>query len=63
MVIDILTQKFELSPDEKVMLKYAYHYLMFNSYINNRAGEAKKYAVKILAIDPEYKPALDMMDL
>ena len=45
------------------MLKTAYHYMMFNSYINKNVAGAKDYADKILAIDPEYKPALEIKNL
>jgi hypothetical protein len=45
------------------MLKTAYHYMMFNSYINKNVAGAKDYAEKILVIDPEYKPALEIKNL
>ena len=48
---------------DNTMLKTAYHYMMFNSYINKNVPGAKEYAVKILAIDPEYKPALEIQNL
>jgi len=37
--------------------------MMFNSYINKNVPGAKEYAEKILAIDPEYKPALEIQNL
>ena len=51
------------SNGENIMLKTAYHYLMFNSYINKNVAGAKDFAEKILAIDPEYKPALEIKNL
>jgi len=51
------------SNGENIMLKTAYHYLMFNSYINKNVAGAKDFAEKILGIDPEYKPALEIKNL
>jgi len=51
------------SNGENIMLKTAYHYLMFNSYINKNVAGSKDFADKILAIDPEYKPALEIKNL
>jgi hypothetical protein len=51
------------SNGENIMLKTAYHYLMFNSYINKNVAGAKDFADKILEIDPEYKPALEIKNL
>ncbi len=53
----------ERTKGEDVMLKTAYHYMMFNSYINKNVAGAKDFAGKILAIDPEYKPALEIQNL
>ena len=36
---------------------------MFGSYLDKNIPGAKEYAEKILAIDPEYKPALDIQGL
>ena len=62
-VIDLLANKADRSKGEDTMLKTAYHYMMFNSYINKNVAGAKDYADKILAIDPEYKPALEIKNL
>ena len=62
-VIDLLATKADRSKGEDTMLKTAYHYMMFNSYINKNVAGAKDYADKILAIDPEYKPALEIKNL
>ena len=62
-VIELLGSKPERTKGENTMLKTAYHYMMFNSYINKNVAGAKDYADKILAIDPEYKPALEIKNL
>ena len=62
-LIDLLGNKTDRSRGEDTMLKTAYHYMMFNSYINKNVPGAKEYAEKILAIDPEYKPALEIQNL
>ena len=62
-VIDLLANKADRTKGENTMLKTAYHYMMFNSYINKNVPGAKEYAEKILAIDPEYKPALEIQNL
>ena len=62
-VIELLGSKSDRSRGEDLMLKTAYHYMMFNSYINKNTPGAKDYADKILAIDPEYKPALEIKNL
>ena len=62
-LIDLLGNKTDRSRGEDTMLKTAYHYMMFNSYINKNVPGAKEYAAKILAIDPEYKPALEIQNL
>ena len=62
-LIDLLSNKTDRSKGEDTMLKTAYHYMMFNSYINKNTPGAKEYADKILAIDPEYKPALEIKNL
>ena len=62
-LIDLLGNKTDRSKGEDTMLKTAYHYMMFNSYINKNVPGAKEYAEKILAIDPEYKPALEIQNL
>ena len=45
------------------MLKTAYHYMMFNSYVHKNIEESKEYARKILEIDPEYEAAYKVLDL
>ena len=62
-LIELLGNKTDRSKGEDTMLKTAYHYMMFNSYINKNVPGAKDYAQKILAIDPEYKPALEIQNL
>ena len=62
-LIELLGHKTDRSRGEDTMLKTAYHYMMFNSYINKNVPGAKEYAEKILAIDPEYKPALEIQNL
>lgn len=62
-VIELLANKANRTNGENTMLKTSYHYMMFNSYINKKVAEAKEYADKILAIDPEYKPALEIKNL
>ena len=62
-VIDLLANKADRTKGDNTMLKTAYHYMMFNSYISKNVPGAKEYAAKILAIDPEYKPALEIQNL
>jgi hypothetical protein len=62
-VASLLSAKADRSKGENLMLKTAYHYMMFNSYINKKVADAKDYADKILVIDPEYKPALEIKNL
>ena len=62
-VIELLGNKADRTGGENTMLKTAYHYMMFNSYINKNVAGAKEYADQILAIDPEYKPALEIKNL
>ena len=62
-LISLLAGKADRTKGEDTMLKTAYHYMMFNSYINKNVPGAKEYAAKILAIDPEYKPALEIQNL
>ena len=62
-VVEVLSAKADRSKMENIMLKTAYHYLMFGSYLDKNIPGAKEYAEKILAIDPEYKPALDIQGL
>ena len=62
-VIELLANKADRTKGDNTMLKTAYHYMMFNSYINKNVAGAKDYADKILEIDPEYKPALEIKNL
>ena len=62
-VIELLGTKADRSKGEDTMLKTAYHYMMFNSYINKKVADAKDFADKILVIDPEYKPAIEIKNL
>ena len=62
-VATMLSQKTNRSEDENTMLKYSLHYLMFCSYLDQDISEAKQYAKKIIAIDPEYKVAHDVLNL
>ena len=62
-VVSLLADKADRSKSENTMLKYSYHYLMFSAYLDKNIPEAKVMAEKILAIDPEYKPALEIQNL
>ena len=63
-VVSLLENKADRDKSENTILKYSYHYLMSNAFlIGKNKAQAKEYAEKILAIDPEYKPAIDIMNL
>jgi lipopolysaccharide biosynthesis regulator YciM len=62
-VVTLLSGKADRSKSENTMLKYSLHYLMFGSYLDKNIPGAKEYATQILAIDPEYKAAQDIMGL
>ena len=62
-VVELLSAKADRSKSENTMLKYSLHYLMFGSYLDKKIADAKSYAEKILAIDPEYKPAQEIQNL
>ena len=62
-VVDLLGDKADRTKGENTMLKYSLHYLMFGSYLDKNIPGAKEYAEKILTIDPEYKPALEIQNL
>ena len=62
-IIGLLSDKADRTSGENTMLKTAYHYMMFNSYINKNVPGAKEYAEKILVIDPAYQPALQIKEL
>ena len=56
--------KADRDKSENTILKYSYHYLMSNAFlIAKNKAEAKAYADKILAIDPDYAPAQQIRDL
>ena len=63
-VVSLLEGKADREKNENTILKYSYHYLMSNAFlISKNKAEAKAYADKILAIDPEYAPAQQIKDL
>ena len=62
-VVDLLGDKADRTKGENTMLKYSLHYLMFGSYLDKNIPGAKEYAEKILTVDPEYKPALEIQNL
>ena len=62
-VVELLGDKADRTKGENTMLKYSLHYLMFGSYLDKNIPGAKEYAEKILTIDPEYKPALEIQNL
>ena len=63
-VVSLLENKPDRDKNENTILKYSYHYLMSNAFlIAKNKAEAKAYADKILAIDPDYAPAQQIRDL
>ena len=63
-VVSLLESKADRDKSENTILKYSYHYLMSNAFlIAKNKAEAKAYADKILAIDPDYAPAQQIRDL
>ena len=63
-VVSLLENKADRDKSENTMLKYSYHYLMSNAFlVGKNKAEAKAYADKILAIDPDYVPAQQIRDL
>ena len=62
-VVDLLANKADRTKGEDTMLKTSYHYLMYNAFLNKNNAGAKEIAEKILVIDPEYKPALEILKL
>ena len=63
-VVDLLASKADRDKSENTMLKYSYHYLMTNAFLYAKNKSlAKEYADKILAIDPEYAPAIQVRDI
>ena len=62
-VVNLLGDKADRTKSENTMLKYSLHYLMFSAYLDKNIPGAKGFAEKILAVDPEYKPALEIQNL
>ena len=63
-VVDMLGTKADRDKSEDTMLKYSYHYLMTYAFLYGKNKPlAKEYAEKILAIDPDYAPAIQIRDL
>ena len=63
-VVDLLEGKTGRDKSEDTMLKYSYHYLMTYAFLYGKNKPlAKEYAAKILAIDPDYAPAVQIRDL
>lgn len=62
-VVDLLGNKVDRSKSENTLLKYSLHYLMFSSYLDKNIQLAKDYARKILTIDSEYSPAINILNL
>ena len=63
-IVSLLENKADRDKNENTMLKYSYHYLMSNAFlIGKNKAQAKEYADKILAIDPDYAPAQQIRDL
>jgi tetratricopeptide (TPR) repeat protein len=63
-VVDLLEGKTDRDKSEDTMLKYSYHYLMTYAFLYGKNKPlAKEYAAKILAIDPDYAPAVQIRDL
>ena len=62
-VVNLLGDKADRTKSENTMLKYSLHYLMFSAYLDKNIPGAKGYAEKILTVDPEYKPALEIQNL
>lgn len=63
-VVELLESKANRSKGEDIMLKYSLHYLMANEFlVGKNKSLAKVYANKILAIDSNYAPALQIRDI
>ena len=62
-VIDLLEYNYSRTKGEDTMLKTSYHYMMYYSFMHKDTKGAKDYAKKILAIDPGYKPAIEVNKL
>ena len=63
-IVSLVAPKAEKSKADTSMLTTAYHYLMSYSFlIQNDKATAKDYANKILEMNPEHAPALQIRDL
>lgn len=62
-IVELLASKADRTKGENQMLKTSYHYLMYNAFLAKKTADAKAVADKILEIDSEYKPALDIKSL
>ena len=63
-LVSLLADKPERSKTDNGLLTTAYHYLMaYNFLVKNDKATAKDYAAKILAINPDYAPAIQIRDL
>ena len=63
-VVELLEPKADKDETDVSRLKTAYHYLMSYSFLQkNDKATAKTYASKILAMDPNYAPAIQIRDL
>ena len=63
-VVELLDGKADRTKGEDIMLKYSLHYLMSNAFlVGKNKAQAKEYANKILAIDPNYAAAQQIRDL
>lgn len=63
-LVELLAPKAERSKADNSLLTTAYHYLMaYNFLVKNDKATAKDFAAKILAINPEYAPAIQIRDL
>ena len=61
---EMLSSKAEKSKSDISMLTTAWHYLMaYNFLVKNDKATAKEFANKILAINPEYAPAIQIRDI
>lgn len=63
-IIELIEPKTERDNADTQILRTAYHYMMSRSLlIDKNKAKAKDYAAKILAIDPDYKPAIAVQEL
>ncbi len=63
-LVELIAPKQEKSKSDTSLLTTAYHYLMaYNFLVKNDKATAKDFASKILAINPDYAPAIQIRDL